>query len=274
MLSLNVAPRGLTDLGTALGSAAALALGTYRVEHGAMSVEALLIVLMAGTEIFRPLRDLRTVLHQGLNGQAAATGIIALLDTEVTAPATAAEDRRRFCAHVLLRGCRLRLSGRPPRRACRPELSRRRREKSRTLSGPSGAGKIHHRATAAAAARSGQRLRSGSAATTCATLDAGQLRGMIAVVAQDTYLFHGSVERTCAWAAPMRPVDEMVAAATAANAHSFISALPDGYQTIIGERGTQVIRRSATAAGDRPGVAAGRADPGPGRSAIVRRHRE
>ena len=40
-----------------------------------MSLEALLIVLMAGTEIFRPLRDLRGVLHQGLNGQAAATGI-------------------------------------------------------------------------------------------------------------------------------------------------------------------------------------------------------
>ena len=51
-----------------------------------MSLEALLIVLMAGTEIFRPLRDLRGVLHQGLNGQAAANGINALLDTPVTAP--------------------------------------------------------------------------------------------------------------------------------------------------------------------------------------------
>src|ERR1035438_7161147 len=51
-----------------------------------MSLEALLIVVMAGTEIFRPLRDLRTVLHAGMNGQSAANGINALLDTPVTAP--------------------------------------------------------------------------------------------------------------------------------------------------------------------------------------------
>ena len=52
-----------------------------------MSLDALLIVLMAGTEIFRPLRDLRSVLHQGLNGQAAAAGINAAdLRTSPDAP--------------------------------------------------------------------------------------------------------------------------------------------------------------------------------------------
>ena len=45
-----------------------------------MSVEALLIVLMAGTEIFRPLRDLRSVLHQGMLGQSAAASIHMLMD--------------------------------------------------------------------------------------------------------------------------------------------------------------------------------------------------
>ena len=59
-----------------------------------MSLEALLIVLMAGTEIFRPLRELRTVLHQGLTGQAAAAGINALLDEPVTAPASPAAAPR------------------------------------------------------------------------------------------------------------------------------------------------------------------------------------
>src|ERR1700722_19620822 len=86
VLALNVLTRGFTDLGTALGSAVALALGAWRVQHGEMSLEALLIVLMAGTEIFRPLRDLRGVLHQGLNGQAAAAGINALLDMPVAEP--------------------------------------------------------------------------------------------------------------------------------------------------------------------------------------------
>ena len=86
VLGTSVLTRGVTDLGCALGAAAALALGAYRVRHGEMSLEALLIVLMAGTEIFRPLRELRTVLHQGLTGQAAAAGINALLDEPVTAP--------------------------------------------------------------------------------------------------------------------------------------------------------------------------------------------
>ena len=90
VLGTSILTRGITDLGCALGAAAALALGAYRVRHGEMSLEALLIVLMAGTEIFRPLRELRTVLHQGLTGQAAAAGINALLDEPITAPAAPA----------------------------------------------------------------------------------------------------------------------------------------------------------------------------------------
>ena len=74
-----------------MGAAAALALGACRVRHGEMSLEALLIVLMAGTEIFRPLRDLRTVLHQGR--PARGRGINALLDTPSTAPGAAPPAR-------------------------------------------------------------------------------------------------------------------------------------------------------------------------------------
>ena len=87
---------------------------------------------------------------------------------------------------------------------------------------------------------------------------------MIAVVSQDTYLFHGSVEENLRLGRPDATEAEVVAAATAANAHGFIMALPDGYQTVIGERGTQLVRRPAAAAGDRSGAAAGLADPGAG----------
>ncbi len=82
VLSTSVMTRGITDAGVAVGAAAALALGVWRVSHGLMTIEALLIVLMAGTEVFRPLRDLRAVLHQGLTGQSAAAGIHALLAAE------------------------------------------------------------------------------------------------------------------------------------------------------------------------------------------------
>ena len=51
-----------------------------------MSIEALLIVLMAGTEVFRPLRDLRSLLHRGMMANAAAVGIKALLQATPPRP--------------------------------------------------------------------------------------------------------------------------------------------------------------------------------------------
>src|SRR5947207_2803810 len=83
---MDVWTRGITDWGVAIGAASALALAVWRVSHGLMSIEALLIVLMAGTEVFRPLRDLRMVLHQGMLGQSAAAGINALLAAEPLVP--------------------------------------------------------------------------------------------------------------------------------------------------------------------------------------------
>jgi len=84
VLSTGVMTRGITDCGVAIGAAAALSLAAWRVSQGLMSIEALLIVLMAGTEVFRPLRDLRMVLHQGMVGQSAAAGINTLLNSSVT----------------------------------------------------------------------------------------------------------------------------------------------------------------------------------------------
>src|SRR5262245_28562823 len=82
VISIGVMTRGINDCGVAFGAAAALSLAVWRVSHGLMSIQALLIVLMAGTEVFRPLRDLRMVLHQGILGQSAAAGINALFAAE------------------------------------------------------------------------------------------------------------------------------------------------------------------------------------------------
>src|SRR6202007_1695349 len=82
VISIGVMTRGITDCGVAVGAAAALSLAAWRVSHGLMSIQTLLIVLMAGTEVFRPLRDLRMVLHQGILGQSAAVGINALFAAE------------------------------------------------------------------------------------------------------------------------------------------------------------------------------------------------
>jgi len=62
-------------------------------------------------------------------------------------------------------------------------------------------------------------------------------RESIGVVLQEPYLFHGSVWANIAYADPDAAPDRIIEAARAANAHDFILALPDGYDTVIGERG-------------------------------------
>ena len=64
-----------------------------------------------------------------------------------------------------------------------------------------------------------------------------ELRKNIGVVFQETYLFSGSVFQNIAYARPDATLDEVIAAAKAANAHEFITKLPDGYNTVIGENG-------------------------------------
>ena len=57
------------------------------------------------------------------------------------------------------------------------------------------------------------------------------------MVSQDTYLFYGTIADNLRLARPEATHDELVEAARAANAHAFISSLPAGYDTMVGERG-------------------------------------
>src|SRR5262249_56046819 len=82
VLATNVLARGITDSSIACGAAAALALGAWRVESGAMPLATLLVILMLGVEIFRPMRELRTVLHQGMAGMSAPQGIYQIPDPQ------------------------------------------------------------------------------------------------------------------------------------------------------------------------------------------------
>jgi ATP-binding cassette, subfamily B, bacterial MsbA len=67
------------------------------------------------------------------------------------------------------------------------------------------------------------------------------LRGLTGIVSQDTVLFNDTVRSNIAYGASERFTDEQVAAAArAANAHGFISELPQGYDTVLGERGTRL----------------------------------
>ncbi len=63
------------------------------------------------------------------------------------------------------------------------------------------------------------------------------LRRAIGVVSQDPHLFHDTVTANLVYARPDATTDEMVEACRAARIHDVISALPDGYDTVVGERG-------------------------------------
>ena len=70
-----------------------------------------------------------------------------------------------------------------------------------------------------------------------AMVDASWLRRQIGVVLQENVLFNRTVRENIALADPGMPLDEVVTAAKLAGAHDFILQLPEGYDTIIGERG-------------------------------------
>ncbi len=69
------------------------------------------------------------------------------------------------------------------------------------------------------------------------SLTAAQLFGLVSVVFQDVYLFQGTVRDNIAFGAPDAGDAAIEAAARAARCHDFVMALPDGYQTRIGEGG-------------------------------------
>jgi ATP-binding cassette subfamily B protein len=66
------------------------------------------------------------------------------------------------------------------------------------------------------------------------------LRNQFAIVLQETILFSTSIAENIAYARPGASYDEIIVAATAANAHEFIVSLPRGYETQVGERGMKL----------------------------------
>lgn len=64
------------------------------------------------------------------------------------------------------------------------------------------------------------------------------LRGHIGVVLQEPILFNGTIRENIAYGKPAASFEDIMASARAANAHNFILAKPDGYDTILGDKGT------------------------------------
>jgi len=68
------------------------------------------------------------------------------------------------------------------------------------------------------------------------------LRKSYSMVLQDTWLFHGTIYENLAYGNPNATMDDVVAAAKAAHIHSYISRLPEGYDTVLSDNGTSISK--------------------------------
>ena len=251
-LSISMIRNGVVGLAMSAGVAMAVALGAFQVADGALNLAGLLVVLFLTGECFRPLVELDSYWHKGYMGVSASTGIFALLEAkpEVTDPVSGTGR----AGPVSVRGTRPEPSSTPMTIAFVDVAFAYHPDNAPALDGlsfsvdagqnlglvgQSGAGK----STAAALLlrffdpQQG-RVEIGGVDIRDYPLDT--LRGLIAVVSQDTYLFHGTVEDNLRLGKPGASPGELEAAARAANAHGFIAALPKGYQTVVGERGAKL----------------------------------
>ena len=209
---------------------------------GTLSLAGLLVVLFLTGECFRPLVELDSYWHKGYMGVSASTGIFELLNAR---PEVA--DREAAPARPEPSGTPKSIAFLNVTFAYVPDgvpaldglsLSADAGQ-SLGLVGQSGAGKS---TVAALLLRffDPQQGRVEIGGVDIRDYPLETLRGLIAVVSQDTYLFHGTVEDNLRLGRPGASPAELEAAARAANAHGFIDALPRGYQTMVGERGAKL----------------------------------
>ncbi len=241
VVAANGATSGASIFFMATGAAVALAVGAVRVSNGDMELRPLLIVLMLGVEIFRPMRELTNLYHQGMTVISSSQSVFAIMDEAVSVVETESA-----------------LSGSTP--DLRPEVSFEsvtfgyegghrqalhdvsfglREGETLGVVGASGAGKStlvwlmyrFYDPQAGSIKLGGHDLRD---------LPLDTIRESISVVTQDTYMFHGTVAENLRFGKPGATQQELEEAARAANAHEFITHLPHGYDTVVGERAVRL----------------------------------
>ncbi len=235
-LRVSLVDTGLTDLAIQGGTAAAALLACWSTVTGSTTATGSYLVLLLASECFRPVRDLSREWHAGYLGVSAADGIVALRTAEPAVP-DAGTARAHWPGPPRLRFENVEFAydgAQDP--ALRGVTFTAEAGRTTAIVGPSGAGKstllallLRHRDP-----RLGRITIDGRDVAEY-TLDS--LRRGIAVVSQETHLFHATIAGNLRLARPDATDEELVRAARAAGIHDEIAVLPDGYATVVGERG-------------------------------------
>ncbi len=240
ILLMNVGTTGATWFGITAGAAVALGFGAVRVADDSMSLATLLVVLMLGVEVFRPLRELTMLYHKGMLGMSAATAVFDLLDAKPQVEDVKGESGAAPVLQPTLKFENVSFAYPTGRDNAVSNLSfELKAGETLGVVGRSGAGKstLVWLGLRFFDPQEGRILLGGQ---DIRTMPLATLRKHVAVVAQDTYLFHGTVADNLRLGNPNATPEEMQEAARAANADQFITSLPNGYDTVIGERGIRL----------------------------------
>jgi len=213
-----------------------------RLLYGRLEFVNALFILILAPEFYIPLRMLGTGFHTGMSGVAAAQRIFDVLDTPLTAT-----DHRRSTTISLELPARFSIQFDNVHYAYedgeRPALN----GISLTISpgqkvalvGPSGAGKstMAHLLLRFVDPQQGRITLN---QMPLSSLDVSAWRKQVAWVPQNPYLFHGTVTENIRLARPDANFDDIQIATRQAHADAFVNALPQGYDTPIGERGIRL----------------------------------
>ncbi len=232
----------LEMVGTLSTAVVAVQVG-LRLLYGQLAFEQALFVLVLAPEFYLPLRMLGARFHAGMEGVAAAQRIFEVLDVESPVQREAGmpvDEGLTKLPMQRLQLCEVHYSyeagERPALRGVSLTLEPGRKV---ALVGPSGAGK----STIAALLLRFVEPDAGRIVVDQAPLrdlPLGAWRAQVAWVPQNPYLFYGSVAENIKLARPGATDEAVVRAAQQARAHAFIQALPQGYDTVIGERGVRL----------------------------------
>jgi ATP-binding cassette, subfamily B, bacterial len=238
--------RPLTELLEVIGVVLVMGVGVWELQHDRITLGGLLVFVTYLTRLYSPIRGAGRLSNTVYAASAGAERIIDLLDQQPDVRDPARPRRSPTAPGVRTRGNRA--QGRVTFDAVTfayPGAARLALKKvtfavapgqTVALVGASGTGKStisklllrFYDPLAGRISLDGCNLRDLPLAT---------LRRNISVVLQETLVFDGTIRDNILWGKPDATETELVAAATAADAHGFISALPEGYDTHIGQRG-------------------------------------
>nr|WP_315313571.1 ABC transporter ATP-binding protein [Treponema denticola] len=237
-LKVNLAEIGISNFASGIGTSFTLAVAALLTSVHIIPASSLLILLFMTNEVFRPANELAAYFHQGFMGITSMGGIFALLDEEekIKDEGTKTIDIKSADGfEIKYKNIEFAYSEKKNTVFKNLNFTVAKNEKL-AVAGESGSGKttIVNLLLRFYEPTSGSIYING---TDIKDLTLKSLRSLITVVSQETYLFNGTIKENLLHANEDADEEKLIDACKAANIHSFIQSLPEGYNTKVGERG-------------------------------------